>query len=83
MAKSKTITVTNNVQYCLKTLRKAVDALPAGEQKDEARNAMRYLLDTAAGKTQIRRGSDCNWGRVIPTWQLAKTHKYYKPKSSK
>lgn len=83
MAKSKTMTVTNNVQYCLKTLKKAADALPPGEQRDEARKAIKYLMETAEGKTQIRRGGDCNWGRIIPTWELEKTHKFYKPKPKK
>ena len=81
MAKSKTITVTNNVKYCLKILKKAVTALPPGDQKKEAQNAIKYMMETAEGKVQIRRGADCNWGRIIPTWLLPKTHKYFKPKS--
>lgn len=81
MSKSKTITVTNNVRYCLKTLKKAVDALPPGDQKKEAGDAIRYLLEAAEGKVQIRRGGDCNWGKVIPPYMLDKTHRYYKPKA--
>lgn len=81
MSKSKTITVTNNIRYCLKTLKKAVEALPPGEQKKEASAAITYMLETAEGKTQIRRGGDCNWGRIIPPYMLEKTHKFYKPKA--
>lgn len=80
MSKSKSMTVTNNVKYCLKTLKKAVDALPPGDQKKEATNAMKYLLEAAEGKPQIYRGSHCDFRPVFPTWELEKTHKYYKPK---
>ena len=75
MSKSKTISVTNNVKYCLDTLKKAVSALPPGDQKKEAQDAIKYMMETAEGKTQIRRGSDCNWGKIIPTWTLPATPK--------
>ena len=81
MAKSKTITVTKNVRYCLDILKKAVGALPPGDQKKEAQNAIKYMMETAEGKAQISRGGDCNYRIVIPTWELPKTNKYYKPKS--
>ncbi|MCK4941988.1 MAG: hypothetical protein KAS65_00355 [Candidatus Aminicenantes bacterium] len=81
MAKSKTITVTKNVKYCLDTLKKAVDALPAGDQKKEASDAIKYMKQTAEGKAQIRRGNDCNFRLVIPPHLLKKTNKFYKPKS--
>lgn len=80
MAKSKTMTVSNNVNYCLETLKKAVAKLPDGDVKAEATNAIKYLIDTAKGKTQIRRGADCNWKKIIPNWLLDKSHKYYKPR---
>ncbi|MCK4835965.1 MAG: hypothetical protein KAT17_04975 [Candidatus Aminicenantes bacterium] len=80
MAKSKTITVTPNVNYCLKVLKKAADALPPGDQKKEAKDALNYLVDTSKGVAQLRRGADCNWARIIPPHMLVKTHKYYKPK---
>ena len=80
MVKSKTITVTNNVIYCLDTLKKAVAKLPAGDEKNEATNAIKYLIDTSKGVTQIRRGADCNDKKVIPPWKLATTNPYYKPK---
>ena len=80
MSKSKAITVTNNVKYCLKTLKKAVDALPPGDQKKEASAAIKYMVETSEGKPQIYRGVHCNYRPVVPTWQLEKTHKYYKPK---
>jgi len=81
MAKSKSITVTKNVRYCLDTLKKAVTALPPGDQKKEAQDAIKYMMETAEGKAQIRRGGDCNYRIVIPTFKLPKTHKFYKPKS--
>jgi hypothetical protein len=81
MSKSKSITVTNNVRYCLKILKKAVEALPPGDQKKEASDAIKYLMECAEGKIQIRRGSDCNSKRVIPPYLLEKTNKYYKPKA--
>lgn len=81
MSKSNTITVTNNVKYCLDTLKKAVSALPPGDQKKEAQNAIKYMMKTAEGETQIRRGGDCNFRIVIPPFKLPKNHKFYKPKS--
>ena len=81
MAKSKTITVSKNVKYCLDTLKKAVDALPAGDQKKAAQDAIKYMMDTAKGKAQIRRGGDCNFRLVIPPHLLEKSNKFYKPKS--
>jgi len=80
MAKSKTITVTNNVNYCLAALKKAVAKLPAGDEKTEATHAIKYLIDTSKGIAQIRRGGDCNDKRVIPPWKLAITNPYFKPK---
>jgi len=81
MPKSKTITVSKNVRYCLDILKKAVTALPPGDQKKEAQNAIKYMMETAEGKAQIRRGGDCNFRIVIPTHLLEKTNKFYKPKS--
>ncbi len=81
MPKSKTITVTKNVRYCLDILKKTANALPPGDQKKEAQNAIKYMMETAEGKAQIRRGGDCNWGKILPTWELPKTNKFYKSKS--
>jgi hypothetical protein len=81
MGKSKTMSVTKNVSYCLDTLKKAVAKMPAGDEKTEATNAIKYLIDTAKGKAQIQRGKDCNWKLIIPHWKLEKTSKFYKPKS--
>lgn len=60
MPKSKTMTVTTNVKDCLKILRKTVDSLPKGTEKEEANKAITYLEDTASGKTQPYKGQHCN-----------------------
>lgn len=80
MAKSKTMTVTNNVNYCLDTLKKAVAKIPDEKEKKAAQDAVKYLIDTSKGKEQLYRGKHCNYKVVIPPWNLETTHKFYKPK---
>ena len=75
---SRKMTVTPNVKYCLKFLKKAVNNLPEADQ-EEAKRAIKYLADTAAGKAQIYQGAHCNFKKVIPPSLLSKDHKYYKP----
>jgi len=59
MKKSKRITVTPNVEYSLKTLKKAVAELPAGEMKVRAGNALGNLMSAANGEKQVLRDTNC------------------------
>ncbi|MFQ6070951.1 MAG: hypothetical protein ACE5LC_10585 [Candidatus Aminicenantales bacterium] len=59
MAKSKTISVTPNVKKCLEELEEAVKALPAGDLKERAQGAIRYLDRTFRGEKQPGRGQVC------------------------
>jgi hypothetical protein len=65
MNKSKTMTVTINVQDCLKVLRDTVNTLKKGKEKELAEKAITYLEETASGKTQPYRGQHCNAVRVV------------------
>lgn len=67
MAKSKTIRVTPNVKKCLTHLKAAVDAMPEGELKENAKGAISYLSSTFQGKPQPGRGIICpGMKRFIP-----------------
>lgn len=67
MAKSKTIRVTPNVKKCLTYLKAAVDAMPEGELKDNAKGAVSYLDRTFKGNPQPGRGIKCpGITRLIP-----------------
>jgi hypothetical protein len=67
MAKSKTIRVTPNVKKCLTHLKAAVDAMPEGELKENAKGAISYLSRTFQGKPQPGRGISCPGAtRFIP-----------------
>ena len=59
MARSKTIRVTPNVKKCLTELKAAVNALPEGAKKDDAKGAISYLTRTFQGKPQLGRGIKC------------------------
>jgi hypothetical protein len=59
MAKSKTIRVTPNVKKCLTHLKAAVDAMPEGDLKENAKGAISYLSRTFQGKPQPGRGIKC------------------------
>jgi hypothetical protein len=59
MAKSKTIRVTPNVKKCLTYLKTAVDAMPEGDMKENAKGAISYLSRTFQGKPQPGRGIKC------------------------
>ena len=63
MAKSKTIRVTPNVKKCLTSLKAAVNAMPEGELKDNAKGAISYLSSTFQGTAQPGRGQICPGGR--------------------
>ena len=76
---NRRITVTQNIQYCIDALQRAVKGLPEGDLKTEAKKAVKYLKDTAGGKPQSYRGEHCNWADVKPSNLLPKTHKFYKP----
>jgi len=62
MAKSKRISVTPNVKKCLVYLKAAVKALPEGELKKNADDAISYLSRTFQGKPQPGRGTSCPGG---------------------
>lgn len=67
MAKSKTIRVTPNVKKCLEHLKKAVNAMPDGDLKENAKGAISYLTRTFQGKPQPGRGIKCPGStRLIP-----------------
>jgi len=67
MAKSKTIRVTPNVKKCLTHLKAAVNAMPEGELKDNAKGAIAYLSRTFQGKPQPGRGARCpGMTRIVP-----------------
>jgi hypothetical protein len=59
MAKSREIRVTPNVTRCVSILKKAVAAMPDGDLKRRAKDALAYLEDTFAGKPQPLRGAGC------------------------
>ena len=59
MAKSKTIRVTPNVKKCLTELKAAVNSLPDGDLKVNAKGAISYLSRTFQGKPQPGRGIIC------------------------
>lgn len=59
MPTRRTIRVTPNLMACLTELRKAVQELPAGEQKKRAMAALGYLARTFRGEQQPLRGSRC------------------------
>lgn len=65
MARSKTIAVTANVQKCLKALKEAVQALPAGDLKKRAQRALGYLERTFKGEKQPFRGAMCPVNKLI------------------
>lgn len=65
MPKSKTMSVTTNVEDCLKILRDTVDSLPSGKEKDMANKAITYLEETASGNRQPYRGQHCNTVWVV------------------
>jgi hypothetical protein len=67
MAKSKTIRVTPNVKKCLTHLKAAVNALPEGELKENAKGAVSYLSRTFQGKPQLGRGIKCPGAtKIVP-----------------
>jgi hypothetical protein len=67
MAKSKIIRVTPNVKKSLTYLKAAVDAMPEGELKDNAKGAISYLSKTFQGKPQPGRGIKCpGMTRIVP-----------------
>ena len=68
MARSKTIRVTPNVKKCLTELKAAVNALPEGTQKDDAKGAISYLTRTFQGKPQPGRGIKCPGSTRIIKW---------------
>jgi hypothetical protein len=65
MAKSKTIRVTPNVLKCARVLREAIKALPAGDNKKWAQNALDYLDLTFSGEPQPNRGVSCPVNKLI------------------
>ena len=67
MAKSKTIRVTPNVKKCLAHLKAALNAMPEGELKDNAKGAISYLTRTFQGKPQPGRGIGCPGStKIVP-----------------
>jgi hypothetical protein len=68
MARSKTIRVTPNVMKCLTELKAAVNALPDGDLKDNAKGAISYLSRTFQGKPQPGRGIICPGSTRIIKW---------------
>ncbi len=65
MTKSRTVRVTTNLQLCLRELRVALKALPAGEPKTRGRRALAYLERTFAGQRQPREGGPCSPERAL------------------
>ena len=65
MAKSKTIRVTPNVDFCLKELKEAVKSMPEGDLKKKAQGALNYLSRTFKGEPQPAQGARCPGGRLI------------------
>jgi hypothetical protein len=59
MAKSKTIRVTKNVDFCLKELKEAVKSMPEGNLKERAQGAVGYLSRTFKGEPQPAQGARC------------------------
>jgi hypothetical protein len=62
MAKSKTIRVTPNVDFCLKELKEAVKSMPEGNLRERAQGAVNYLSRTFKGEPQPARGAGCPGG---------------------
>ena len=65
MTKYRTVRVTTNLELCLRELRVALKALPAGEPKTRGRRALAYLERTFAGRRQPRTGGPCSPERVF------------------
>lgn len=65
MAKSKTIRVTPNVDFCLKELKEVVKSMPEGDLKKRAQGALSYLSRTFKGEPQPVKGVRCPGGRLI------------------
>lgn len=59
MAKSRRISVTPNLEYALKILKKAVKSLEDEDLKKEANDAVKYLDKTFKGEEQAMRGHGC------------------------
>jgi hypothetical protein len=53
------IIVTQNVEYSLKILEKAVKEMSEGETKEHAKGAIEYLLRAASGEEQLAGGDEC------------------------
>ena len=65
MAKSKTIRVTPNLDYCLKELKEAVKSMPEGELKKKAQGALSYLSRTFKGEPQPAQGRGCPGAKPV------------------
>lgn len=59
MAKSRRISVTPNLEYALKILKKATKSVADEELKKEAAEAIKYLDKTFKGEAQVARGYGC------------------------
>jgi hypothetical protein len=59
MAKSRRISVTPNLEYALKILKKAVKSITDEDLKKEASDAVKYLDKTFKGEAQTMRGHGC------------------------
>ena len=59
MEKSKRISVTPNLEYALKILKKAVNSVSDEELKKQANEAVKYLDETFKGDAQMLRGYGC------------------------
>lgn len=68
MAKSRSISVTPNVQKCLEELKEVIKSLPAGDLKKRGEGALNYLSLTFKGEPQPLKGRNCPAGtRIIRT----------------
>jgi hypothetical protein len=59
MGESKTIRVTPNMKKCLEVLTKAVAGLPAGNLRNQAKDALAYMSKTFKGRPQPLGGRRC------------------------
>ena len=59
MPKSKTVSVTPNVQKCLEILKLATESMPASDLKRRAEAALGYLSRTFKGEPQPHKGILC------------------------
>jgi hypothetical protein len=67
MARSKTVSVTPNMKKCLKIMKEAAEALPAGDLKRRSLAAVDYMSRTFEGERQPHKGGLCpDFTVIIP-----------------